>query len=128
MLLIKCVNAYAAIASMSEQQLDYQTAHALVALKSKLQPHVDFFTAEEMKLVEEYAKRDADGKIQMNPNGTFSFEHPERGAEYAQRRAKLGGVDVQDRFEVQKVPRPATIKPICLEALQDFIDFGGEEG
>lgn len=128
MLLLQCVNAYAAAIAMMQKDWDYETAHALVLLKARLQPHADFFTGEEMKLVREFAKKDEAGNIQWNENGTFNFEQPERAQEYAQRRGVLGGVELQEHFPVLHAPVPASIKPVQLEALQGFIEFGDGGG
>ena len=128
MLLIQCVNAYAAALAMMQQEWDYETAHALVLLKTKLQPHVDFFTSEELKLVEEFAVKNTDRKTAWNGNGTFTFAQPERAQEYTQRRTKLGAVEVDEDWRAMKVPRPASIKPVHLEALEGFIQFGENGG
>ena len=128
MYLIQCVNAYAAAIAMMQREWDYETAHALVLLKGRLQPHVDFFTGEEMKLVEEFAVKDSHGKTAWNENGTFTFKEPERAAEYAQRRTQLGAVEVNEGWRILKVPLPASIKPVQLEALEGFIQFGGDGG
>lgn len=125
MLLIKCVTAYAAVLQLMQRDWDYETAHALIVLKGKLQPHTDFFTKEEMKLVEEFAVRNDKGDIAWNENGTFTFAQPERAKEYNERRAQLGSVEVQESFTALRVPKPASIKPVQLEALQGFIDFDG---
>lgn len=128
MYLIQCVNAYAAAVAMMQREWDYETAHALVLLKGRLQPHVDFFTGEEMKLVEEFAVRDKNGKTAWNENGTFTFAQPERAQEYAEQRTKLGAVEVNEGWKTLRVPRPESIKPVHLEALEGFIQFGEDGG
>ena len=57
MYLIQCVNAYTAVLAMTQQEHDYKLAYALTTLKRRLQPHIEFFTQQEFKLVEEYATR-----------------------------------------------------------------------
>ena len=126
MYLIQCVNAYMAIRALEECECEYQTAHSLIALKHRLQPHVDFFIKNEMKLVEEYAKREEDGKITITENGGFAFLDPAMANEYAKRRTELSMVLVEEEIPVLHAPAPKTIRPVHLEALSGFLDFGGE--
>ena len=126
MYLIQCVNAYMAIRALEECECEYQTAHSLIALKHRLQPHVDFFIKNEMKLVEEYARREEDGKITITENGGFAFLDPAMANEYAKRRTELSMVLVEEEIPVLHAPAPKTIRPVHLEALSGFLDFGGE--
>lgn len=125
MLILKCVAAYMAAIQLMERELDYDTAHALVLLKARLQPHAEFYTREEMKLVQEYGKKDENGKVIYEDAEHFALE-PGTADEYNKKRLELAQVDVQEEWKPIKVPRPDKIKPAVLEALQDFIDFGGE--
>lgn len=126
MYLIQCVNAYAAVLAMNQQEHEYKMAYALAALKRKLQPHVEFFTGEEMKLVEQYSQKDDKGKTILNERGNFTFADPEKAGEYAERRTELGMVEVNEDFQPMRVPAPKTIRPVHLEALEGFMEF--EEG
>lgn len=123
MYLIQCVNAYTAVLAMSQQEQEYKTAYALMTLKRKLQPHVDFFTGEEMKLVEQYSVKDGKGKTVLNERGNFTFQDPEKAEEYARRRTELGMVEVNEDFPILYVPAPKAIRPVHLEALEGFMEF-----
>ena len=128
MFLIECVNAYMAVQALMEVECDYRTAHALVVLKKRLLPHVEFFSAEEMKLVEAYAARGEDGKVKMD-GSRFVFAPGADTAAYARRRAELGTVEVEEEFPVLHAPLPPKVKPVHIEALEKFIEFqvdGGE--
>lgn len=125
MLLLKCITAYIAAMQLMERELDYKTAHALVLLKSRLQPHAEFYTREEMKLAQEYGKKGEDGSVAYDEGGHFALESG-TAAEYNKKKLELAQVDVQEEWEKLKCPCPEKIKPAVLEALQDFIDFGGE--
>jgi len=127
MYLIQCVNAYAATVALAEREWDYKTAYALVTLKRKLQPHVDFYTGEELKLVEEYGERDSAGKVIIN-NGKFTFKDADGAQEYERRRRALGMLEVSEQFTPAVVPLPGSIKPVHLEALEGFIVFEEEGG
>lgn len=128
MYLKQCVDAYGAVLDMMEKEWDYKTAHALVTLKRKLQPHVDFFTKEEMKLAKEYAKLDKQGNIIFTERGTFPFREKDMAKEYAARRTELGTVKVQEDFKPLRVPMPERITPAQLEALEGFLEFEEPEG
>lgn len=125
MKLIQCVNAYAAVISLMEREWDYETAYGLMILKRNLQPHADFFSKEEMKLVEKFAKKDGNGNIEWSRPGSFIFRDPKDSGEYMRSRNELGAIEVKEKFCPLNLPRPETIKPIYLEALEDFVEFEG---
>lgn len=128
MYLKQCVDAYGAVLDMMEKEWDYKTAHALVMLKRKLQPQVDFFAKEEMKLAKEYAKLDEKGNVILTERGTFPFREKEKAQEYAERRTELGMVEVQEAYTPLRVPVPGRITPAQLEALEGFLEFDEPEG
>lgn len=126
MLLIQCVTAYAALVPMAEKEWDYKTAHGLLTLKRRLQGHVEFFTKEEMKLVEEYGEKDKEGKILWTEGGGFRFRDPGKAEEYAAKRRELGAVEIQESWKPIRLPIPDRIKPVQIEALEGFVIW--EEG
>lgn len=124
MRLLQCVNAYTAIQSMMSDDLDYQTAYALVVLKKRLLPHVEFYRKEELKLVDCYAEKDSDGKIVWVDANRFGFRDPKQVEEYAKKYNDLCAVIVQWKYDPLIVPIPERIKPSVLEALDRFVSFG----
>lgn len=128
MQLIQCVSAYLALIALSDKEYDYRTAHALTVLKRKLKPHVEFYTAEERKLVSEYAQKDDAGKAVFTPHGTFVFKDGAKPEEYAERRAELGAVEVGEEFAPVCASAPSAISPAHLEALEGFVCFSAEGG
>src|SRR5699024_9376898 len=62
--LIQCVEAYQALLSISQKEMDYQSALAMVDMMNRLKPQVDFYSGKELDLVNSYAKK-KDGKIVM---------------------------------------------------------------
>ena len=126
MKLIECVNAYMAAVELSQQDLDFKTAYALVRLKKKLQTQFDFIAKEEAKLTEEYADRDENGEIIWKGPGKFQIRDIKRVEEYSKRREELGDMDVQEEFTPWRAPVPKSIKPANLEALEGFIVFEEE--
>lgn len=127
MRLLQCVNAYTAIQSMMSDELDYQTAYALVVLKKRLLPHVEFYRKEELKLVDCYAEKDNAGKIVWIDVNRFRFRNPEQVEEYINRYNDLCAVIVQWKYEPLSVPIPERIKPSVIEALEGFLSFGDAE-
>lgn len=123
MLLIRCVNAYSAVASMMNKEWDYSTAHALMLLKKELQPHVDFYSEEELKLVQEYAQKDEKGKVIWKGSGGFSFRNPRAAEKYNRKIRELGAVEVEKEFVPVKAAAPQSIQPVILEALDGFVEF-----
>ena len=126
MLILKAVVAYTALKQLMEQELDYKTAHALVLLKGRLQPHVEFYDQEQVKLILQYGKKNDDGGVDLKENGAFVIENFEDAEEYRKKKKELDTVDIQEEWEKIKCPCPERIKPAVLEALQDFIEFGGD--
>lgn len=122
MLLVKAIGAYTAAAQLMEQEVSFDTAYALVLLKNRLQPHMEFFAKSELDLAEQYGEA-IDGRVVYDENGRFRFKSKEAGAEYNRRKVELGAIELQETWEVMHVPKPDRIKPIHLEALQDFLVF-----
>ena len=127
MYLLQCVAAYTAVLALMRKETDYETAYALVTLKRLLEPHVEFFCAEEMKLVREYAEQDGSGGLKLTEDGGFVFRDKALAPEYARRRAELGTVEVREKFPHFTLPRPKSILPAHLEALDAFVSFASEE-
>ncbi len=128
MYLCQCVAAYAAVLALMRKEADYETAYALVTLKRLLEPHAEFFCEEEMKLVREYAEEDGSGGLKLTENGGFIFRDKALAPEYARRRSELGEVEVREEFPRFTLPRPKSILPSHLEALDAFISFAEEAG
>lgn len=126
MLILKAVVAYTALNQLMEQEMDYKTAHALVLLKSRLQPHVEFYDKEEANLVLRYGKKNDNGGVDLKENGAFLIETVKEAEEFRKKQQELDTVDIQEEWEKIKCPCPEKIKPAVLEALQDFIEFGGD--
>lgn len=129
MKLHEAVRAYLTIQTLSSRELDYKTAHALMITKKKLQPHVEFYSAEEMKLAEEFGEKDEKGNLVCREGGRFNFagdgdEYVANRDEYITKKNALGEVTIED-FEPIKVPVPERITADQLEALFGIIDFGG---
>lgn len=126
MILLQCMTAYTAVQAMMRREWDYQTAHTLLRLKRWLQPHAEFFAGEEWKLAEKYGEKDENGHVRFDGNGKFRFPDEEAGQRYLEEKKKLACVEAGEEWETVSVPRPETICPAWMEALDGLIRFGEE--
>ena len=128
MKLMEAVNAYLAADEMSRERWSYEVALAVVKVKRALKDEVDFFLAEERKLVARYAQKDDRGNIRLTGEGRFVFRDPLEGADYERERRALGETEVTPTHKLLRVRAPAEIKPAYIEALEGFVEFVTEEG
>ena len=126
MIMMQCVNAYMAVQTLMDREMDYQTAYALVCLKKELSGPVEFYKREERRRMDEFAARDEDDKGIWNEGGRFQLRDPEAAQLYRSKRAELDMVEIKQNIIPVRVPRPDRIKPAVLEALDGFLIF--EEG
>lgn len=128
MLLLQAVTAYLAVTQMIQSEWEYDLAYALVLLKKELQPHVDFYGAEELKLAEEFGKKDENGKVIYQNGASFECVDAQAGREYNKKRNELGALEIEFAWKCRKVKAPKTIKATYLEALYGLIEFEMQEG
>lgn len=127
MTLEKALSYYKALTELSQIELDYTSAYALVRLKKKLKGHIDFFTEEEMKLVQTYGKKNECGIVEWNEDGTFYFEDAAQAQEYSQKRKELGDVELDDTVDEVSIVPPKKMRPTLIEALDGLVTFEGAE-
>lgn len=104
--------------------MDYKSAHALMTLRNSLKPHLDFYAAEQMKLVNKYGEKDEEGKLVWKSAATFSLASLADAAVYAQEMRDLGDVDVD--VEPVTIKPPEKISADMIEALEGMVIFDGE--
>ena len=122
MQLLKAVKAYKAITDLGEEKLNFKTAHSLLVAKKELEPHIEFFTQEEMKLVNEYAVKGEDGKVSFE-NGNFQLT-AENAEKYVEKHRELDEVEID--IKKKRLPPIDNVSISALEALSEIFDF--EEG
>jgi len=124
MILLQCVTAYVAVQKLMEQDMDFESAHAIMTLKRKLEHHAMFYAERERDLIMEYAVLGENGDIKLNPNGTFNFRDPERKPEYDRLRRELGsvGVELEGAGGIRLKPR-FDVTPAQLEALDGLVEW-----
>lgn len=119
----QCITAWQALRELMNAPTDYRSAHALVLLKSRLRPHVEFYHKEELALSDKYAEHDEKGKIKLTAQGTVEFGTTERLSAFLAERAELDAVELTEDIPVAHITAPAQITPEQLEALEHYIDF-----
>ncbi len=125
MYLIQYVNAFMACERLMERELEFKTAHAVVMLRHALKKHADFFAAEELKLVEKYAKKTETGEVAWEKEGQFSFENTENAETFKKQREELGMLELEE-FVPMQAGKIQAVRPAVLEALCGFLEFEGD--
>lgn len=125
MTLEKALGYYKALEELSQIEMDCASAYAVVRMKKKLKDHVDFFIAEEMKLVQTYGKKNAGGIVEINDDGKFYFDGDQKALEYQRKRKELGEVELDTNVNPVKITAPAKLRPALIEALEGLVDFEG---
>ncbi len=115
------VHAYIALGLLMETEMDYADAHALLMLYRKFRPHIDFYVSEEAKLVQQYAKKNEQGKAIIAENGGFCLEDPQKFAEYTNQKCALGNVEVE--IEPVNIHAPKRISAKILDSLDGAVQF-----
>jgi hypothetical protein len=124
MKLLNCVTAYLALMQLAEREWNFETAHKLLMLKQKLQPHVEFYKTEEQKLAQEYGKKNEHGEVSFQANGNFAFEKPKFAQIFREKKNELNLVEIEET-EILEIEPPEKIKPVLIEALYGFVCFKG---
>ena len=118
---------YEAIKKLSDTQLDYSSAHALVMTKNELEPHVMFFAENEKAMIETYADQDEEGNLISEADGRFTVR-PENAKKVNEDRVKLNSVEVEvTKRKLKELPEKITVSTLelLLTAFQ-FPEEGGE--
>ncbi len=124
MKLIEKVNAYKVLREMIKEEWPFEFAYKITQLMRFLEPEYQFFSEEEMKLVAAYGKKDEDGKIALDADGSFNFADEENMRTYLRRIKELKDteMDVEDEPRISVSP-PGFIKGEWLAAIEPFFDF-----
>lgn len=128
MKLIDKVNAYKTLREMIKEEWPFGFAYKITQLMRFLEPEFQFFSEEEMKLVAAYGKKDEDGKVALDSDGSFAFASEEDMRTYLSRMKELKDteMDVEEEKKISVSP-PGFIKGEWLAAIEPFFDFEYEE-
>lgn len=119
--LLKCLKVYQAIQDVENEKMGFSTAHTLIMAKKQLEPHVEFYSAQEKEIVEKYALRDEHGGC-FSTNGSFRLPN-ERVPAYNADKAELNGVEVELDLKSVRLKSIPNVKPSTLEALMEIFDI-----
>ena len=134
MKLIQCVTAYIALSTLSKKEFSYDTSYKIVKLRQELASDVDFYAAEEKKLVERFAKLDETGAVAVR-GGEFFYkgeteaELRENRAAFERARAELGAIEIDREIDTVSLVIPAGVRvsPETIEALGGLVEFEVEK-
>ncbi len=121
--LLEAVNAYMAVNTLMEREMDFDSAYKLAGLKRELEPHAMFYAGEENKLVQKYAKKNERGEPVFTKPGVFAFADGAKSVEFERARGELGAVEISEEIHRICVKRPERITPAAVEALYDLVTF-----
>lgn len=121
MKLSKCADGYRALLELGKEPCSFQTAHAMMKLKRKLQEEAEYLAEQEMKLAQKYAVLDDQGKIRWTGEGRFQLR-PGQAEAYRAEVAELMNIDVSITPEEAAAP-PERITMEQLEALEGMLIF-----
>ena len=119
----KIIQAYKALTNLSQQKLPLSVSHKLWTLARTLQPHWEFQTNEEAKVLEKYNPTPCD-------DGSMDFGSAERAreckAEYEKTVAEIAELDI-DLGDFKKITLHLDDKIDIsigeIEALSEFVEF-----
>ena len=135
MKLIKFVNAFMALGVLSKEQLPADTAYAVYKLRRDIEPKVQFFKDEELKLANTYGARLGDGRLDIRSGrlmmrGDSEEERQASLRAYSEARDKLCTFedDAVRAVPLVKLPKDIMIAPEVFEALEGFAAVEVDDG
>lgn len=114
--------AYAALVKLVDYKLPVRKAFEIYKLTKAIEAQYQFAVSEERKYIDEFG-----GKI--NPDGTVSFETPEKFGAYQEKALALSEMDVEIDFTPVSLSvndiGEQTISPVDIYNLEGFVSFDG---
>ena len=100
---LKIVKSMSALQEMMQMRLPYAKAKVMYKIYKNFEDEYKFFVQEEIKLVNEFAAKDEQGKPIVYKDGTVKFDNIESKNKYEAKLSELGAL----KSDIQ-------IKPIVL--------------
>lgn len=100
---LKIVKSMSALQEMMQMRLPYAKAKVMYKIYKNFEDEYKFFVQEEIKLVNEFAAKDEQGKPIVYKDGTVKFDNIESKNKYEAKLSELGNL----KSDIQ-------IKPIVL--------------
>jgi len=132
-LLSDALNAYQSFKQLAELQYNnFETAYKIANAYKDLRDKVEFYSSQERKLMEAYAKKDSDGKVIIRDGNVIDFETPELSMQYRRDVYNLQNTEVEifDTIVVNVSDVKDNLNcftPIQLISLEKLIKFKYKE-
>lgn len=95
-LLSDALNAYQSFKQLAELRYNnFETAYKIANAFKDLRDKVEFYSSQEQKLMEAYAKKDSDGKVIIRDGNVIDFETPELSMKYRRDVYNLQNTEVE---------------------------------
>lgn len=124
---LKIVKSMSALQEMMQMRLPYAKAKVMYKIYKNFEDEYKFFVQEEIKLVNEFAAKDEQGKPIVYKDGTVKFDNIESKNKYEAKLSELGAL----KSDIQIKPIVLTevdigeqiISPEIMSKLEGIISF-----
>lgn len=124
---LKIVKSMSALQEMMQMRLPYAKAKVMYKIYKIFEDEYKFFVQEEIKLVNEFAAKDEQGKPIVYKDGTVKFDNIESKNKYEAKLSELGALesDIQVKPIVLKEADigEQVISPETMGKLEGIISF-----
>lgn len=124
---LKIVKSMSALQEMMQMRLPYAKAKVMYKIYKNFEYEYKFFVQEEIKLVNEFAAKDEQGKPIVYKDGTVKFDNIESKNKYEAKLSELG--DLKSDIQIKPIVLTETdigeqiISPEIMGKLEGIISF-----
>ncbi len=124
---LKIVKSMSALQEMMQMRLPYAKAKVMYKIYKNFEDEYKFFVQEEIKLVNEFAAKDEQGKPIVYKDGTVKFDNIESKNKYEAKLSELG--DLKSDIQIKPIVLTETdigeqiISPEIMGKLEGIISF-----
>lgn len=124
---LKIVKSMSALQEMMQMRLPYAKAKVMYKIYKNFEDEYKFFVQEEIKLVNEFAAKDEQGKPIVYKDGTVKFDNIESKNKYEAKLSELG--DLKSDIQIKPIVLTEVdigeqiISPEIMSKLEGIISF-----
>lgn len=124
---LKIVKSMSALQEIIQMRLPYAKAKVIYKIYKNFEDEYKFFVQEEIKLVNEFAAKDEQGKPIVYKDGTVKFDNIESKNKYEAKLSELG--DLKSDIQIKPIVLTETdigeqiISPEIMGKLEGIISF-----
>lgn len=124
---LKIVKSMSALQEIMQMRLPYAKAKVMYKIYKNFEDEYKFFVQEEIKLVNEFAAKDEQGKPIVYKDGTVKFDNIESKNKYEAKLSELG--DLKSDIQIKPIVLTETdigeqiISPEIMGKLEGIISF-----